>query len=396
MQHQIKLISVCLLLFACSVIPGVAKPDVTYLSLKRPLSYSQNGRYAVMIVEDKYMGGSLFGLTLLVVDPRNGTQSFGMHALTPVFKEFVKIPDSSQIAYLQYDPVYAHSVNFFMPNTGDQQIGVHYASSGKTIRQLQFSKDGKYLCIFYDSTPHPFASRLTKMQYQIRKRIQKIDGWYIQQVSRNGNKKDPKARMNRLFNNEEKEVFTEWVSIEKPKELPQIFTQPMPTITQHTKVHWSPDPNSSPTYLFVSDDSGIWCIPLHQPLPEFIPMWTKLINAERIHRFELSPTGTQLVYEVRPELKKRSDEEHEADPLGLENNIWLVDLTSFLSEKPKQNPLDWELDVTAKIIPSKIAKGWGATFNPNGKSLIYANTDECNIISLETMEHFWVDWTARQ
>ena len=396
MRHQLKLISVCLLLFTCLLIHTAAKPDVTYLSLKHPLSYSPDGQTAVMITEDKYVNGSLFGLTLLVVDPRNGTQSFGMHALTLDYKEFVAIPGSTHFAYLQYDPVYALSIGLFMPEAKEINTVIYYNSYGQTIAQLQTSKDRKHLCIFHDSTPHPFTSESKKMQHKIRKRLQILDGWTIMEMGGRRIRPDPKGEIQRLLTKAEKEAFTEWAPIEKPKVIPQIFTQPMPTITQDTKVQWSPDPNSSPTYIYVLDDTGIWCVSLSKPLPESVPMWTKLVNAERIHRFEISPTGTQLVYEVKQDLAKRTDQEQKADPLGLENDIWLVDITPFFVKKPKQNPLEWELDVTAELSPTKIAKGWGATFNPNGKSMIYSNTQETNIMSLETKEHYWVCWTAKQ
>lgn len=393
MRHQIKLIAVCLLLFACLLIPIAAKPDVTYFSLKHPVSYSPDCLASVMIVEDRYVSGSLYCLTLLVVDPRDGTQNFGMYVLTPNYKEVVAIPGSTHFAYLQYDPLNAHSIHVFMPETGDQIDGITYGSSGRTITQLQASKDGKYLCFFLPHIPHPYASASTKKEYQIRRHLQNLDenGWNIKIAD--GSHLSPEDQIKLiLLSKAEKDAFTEWAPIEKPSVIPQIFTQPMPTITLDTKVQWSPDSN----YLYVSDDTGIWCVSLRTPLPKYVPMWTKLVKAERIHRFQLSPTGTHLVYEVRPDLTKRTDEEQKADPFGLENEIWLVDLAPFFAKKPKPDPLEWESDVTEDLSPTKIAKGWGATFNPNGKSTIYSNTEETNIISLETLKHHLVDWSAKQ
>ena len=322
MRHQFKLISACYMLLIYLLIPVSAEIDVAYCSLKHPISYAPNGKAAVMIVEDRYEGGSLFGLTLLVVDPRNGTQNLGMYALTPEYKEIVAIPGSTHFAYLQFDPVYSYSINLFMPETGEHRIGVSYASAGKTSEQIQFSKDGKYLCYYKPNAPHPFSSASIKRQDKIRRMLQKIDGWAIKTLD-DGRRIRPEGKNETTlsFTEAEKDAFTEWAPIEKPKVIPQIFTQPMPTITLDTKVQWSPDSSSTP-YIYVSDDTGIWCVSLRSPLPEYVPTWTKLVNAKRIHRFQLSPTGTHLVYEVRPDMAKRPDEEQKADPLGLENEIW--------------------------------------------------------------------------
>lgn len=396
MFQKFARISVFFLLLMYLLIPVLAEIDVAYYSLKHPISYAPNGRVAVMIVEDRYVGGSLFGLTLLALDPRNGTQSIGMESLTPDYKEVVAIPGSTNFAYLQYDPVYSDSVNLFMPETGKQTTGFTYASFGKTLEQIQFSKDGKYFCYFSPNAPHPFSSASIKRKDKMRRMLQKVDGWVIMNlVDGRTIKPEGKEDITLHFTDAEKEAFTEWAPIEKPSKIPKIFTQPMPTISLDTKVQWSPDPSTKVPYIYVSDDTGIWCVPTGTALPVFLPMWTKLVNAERIHRFQVSPTQTHLVYEVRPDLSKRTKEEQNADPLGLENDIYLVDIRHFFVEKPKKKLMEWELDVTAELSPTKIAKGWGATFNPNGKSMIYSNTKATNIISLETMKHYWVDETIR-
>ena len=68
---------------------------------------------------------------------------------------------------------------------------------------------------------------------------------------------------------------------------------------------------------------------------------------------------TGLGFPLIIQLSRRSKEEQKADPLGLENDIFLVDIRPFFIEKPKQKPQEWEQDVTAVLSPTKIAKGWG-------------------------------------
>lgn len=385
MQRFFKLIAFCLLIFACLLLPASAAKlkNFRYLGLKHPTAYSPKGTFLVMVVEDRYMNGSVFGLQLLVLDPRSRTQNFGIHALTPDYKEVVTIPDSNSIAFLQYDPVEGYGVHLFMPDTLEEKRGFAY-ETGHSIEHLQFSQDGQYYCYFMPFIPHPFESKSTKMKAQVA-RVLQPPGWVINKME--GGRGPIKTKQGSLlFSKAEKEAFTEWAPIEKPKVIPQLFTQTMPTITRDTQVQWSPDSK----YIYVSDETGIWRVSL---IVEF-SMWIKIVNAERIHRFQISPIGTQLVYEVRPDIEARGEDAEREDPLGLENDIWLVDIEPILVEKKQPNPLKWQQDVTAEIKSRKVAKGWGATFNPNGESIIYSNTEECNIISLETMKHHWVDWVT--
>ncbi len=384
MQRLFKLISVCLLISACLCLPAsaVKLKNFRYLGLKHPTAYSPDGELVVMVVENKYMKGSVFGLQLLVLDPRSRTQNFGIHALTPEYKEVVTIPDSNNIAFLQYDPVEGYSVHLFMPDTLEQKRGLTF-NTGNSIEQLQFSQDGQYYCYFMPFTPHPLESKSTKMKAQVA-RVLQPPGWVIKKMEVGTIKTKQKTL---LFSKDEKESLTAWAPIEKPKVIPQLFTQTMPTITLDTQVQWSPDSK----YIYVSDGTGIWRVSL---IVEF-PMWIKIVNAERIHRFQLSPLGTQLVYEVRPDMEApRKEDDERNDPLGLENDIWLVDIEPIRVEKKQPTPLKWQQDITAEVTSRKVAKGWGATFNPNGKSIIYVNTQECNIISLETMKHHFIDWVT--
>ncbi len=387
MQRLFKLISVCFLISACLSFPASAAKlkNFRYLGLKHPTTYSPDGMALVMVVQDRYMNGSVFGLQLLVLDPRSQTQNFGIHALTPDYKEVVAIPDSNTIAFLQYDPVKGYGVHLFMPDTLEIKRGFAY-ETGDSIEQLQFSQDGQYYCYFMPFTSHPFESKSTKMKAQIA-RVLQPPGWLIKKMEVGTIKTKQKTL---LFSKDEKEALTAWAPIEKPKVIPQLFTQMMPTITLDTQVQWSPDSK----YIYVSDETGIWCVSLIFESPQWIPMWIKIVNAERVHRFQLSPIGTQLVYEVRPDMEAREEEDKREDPLGLENEIWLVDIEPILVKKKQPNPLNWQQDITAEVTPRKVAKGWGTTFNPNGKSIIYVNTEECNIISLETMKHHFIDWVT--
>ena len=200
-----------------------------------------------------------------------------------------------------------------------------------------------------------------------------------------------------IFSKQEKEAFTEWAPIEKPKVIPKLFTQPMPKITLETQVQWSPDSK----YIYVLDDTGIWRV---KPIPTYFPMWTKVVNAKRVLRFRLSQTGNKLLYEITPDLKAQSDVEIRKDPHGLENEIWLVSLDPINVEKAFPTKAEaiaargpvWQLDVTTELSPRKIAKGWGASFNPYGKSVNYADLEGGKILNLETMKSGLVEWTARK
>lgn len=122
-------------------------------------------------------------------------------------------------------------------------------------------------------------------------------------------------------------------------------------------------------------------------------MWTKIVNAPRISNLQISSTGKHLLYEVRPDLHKRSDEENLDDPFGLHNEIWLVDIEN-ISEPIRPTRADviaakgdvWQLDLTKKLVPRIIAKCWGATFNPSAKAINYANEDGHCLLDLETLK----------
>ncbi|MCG9126371.1 hypothetical protein JT359_02105 [Candidatus Poribacteria bacterium] len=383
MQYLYRLTYICLILCTYILNPTSAElKDYRYLGLMHPSAYSPDGKFVVMLIENRYVGGSEFSLVLLALDPKSHTQNFGIHALTPDYKEVVSIPSTNNFAFLQYDPIEGYGIHLFMPDTLEQKRGFTYETD-YPISKLQFSQDGQYYSYLMSFKSHPFESKSTKMK-DTASRLVQPPGWVIKKIGEGLPIKTKKNKI--IFSKTEKEEFAKWAPIEKPKIIPQLFTQPKPRITKDTQVEWAYDSKN----IYVLDDIGIWSV----SLTPYFPMWTKIVSKERIHRFQTSTKGSQILYEVMPDMKSRPDEENREDPHGLENSIWWVDLKLVLNENINQNPLRWELDVNSKITPRIIGKGWGAVFNPNGKTIIYANTDECKIINLETMGQHFVNWTT--
>lgn len=350
-----------------------------YIGLLHPLEFSPNGRYQVVISENRYHGGSDFALMLAVM--RNeGRDHHARYSLTPQYLEVVAAPDGN-ISYVRFDPSSDYAVDLILMKEGRLRTSIAVADS--PIEQLQFSEDGQHFCYFMPFEPHPFQPPEIKHE-QYFSRMFNPAGWMIYEMGRSSLLSDKTGGF--IFSDEEKKAFTKWAPIEEPKVIPQLYTQPMPKITLETKVHWAPDSK----YIYVYDGTGIWRVP---PYPNFCPMWTKIVHAPRISNLQISSTGKHLLYEMRPDVLTRSDEENRKDPFDLHNEIWLVDIEAIIEpiRLSKEEAVAakgdvWELDITKELKPHQIAKGWRAAFNPSGKTINYANTEGFFLLDFETME----------
>ncbi len=357
-----------------------------YIGLIHPQSFSPNGRYQVLISENRYHGGSEFFLMLAITE-NEGRAKFGGYCLTPRYLEVVAAPHGN-ISCLYWHSSKDYAIALVLMDK--VMMRPHIATSNGPIEQLQFSKDGQHFCYFVPLEPHPFQSPEMKRAVKLS-RVFNPAGWMIQET--NGKVlQNKKGRL--FFSEEEKKAFTEWAPIEKPKVIPQLFAQAMPKITLETQVRWAPDGN----YIYVWDETGIWRV---APYPTLCPMWTKIVNTPRISNLQISSTGKHLLYEIRPDLLTRPDEENKNDPFGLHNEIWLVDIETIIEPiRPTREDAMatkgdvWPLDITKELNPHIIAKGWGATFNPSGKAINYANEEGHFLLDFETLKSVKIFYTG--
>ncbi len=174
----------------------------------------------------------------------------------------------------------------------------------------------------------------------------------------------------------------------------------MPKIALDTQIHWAADSK----YVYVLDETGIWRLELGII---YFPLWTKVVNSNTITRFQLPRTGTYLLYETLPDTNSKGDDNFLIklddfskgvydlpDPHKLTRDIWFVDTRAINekeeNEKPTvaeteaaQGPI-WLLDATSILSPTKIVRGWGASFNPISDKVISYSTFEGNyLLNLE-------------
>ena len=348
---------------------------LTYISLSHQPLISPDGKYLVMIKENRYVRGSEFSLNLWTMI-LEGEHFANDYALTPRYDEVVASPDSKIIAFVEYNMTTFYGVHFYLPEKGE--VNSAQAYSVERVDSFQFSKDQKYYR-FRNTLGHKFDTMKENLAAAILG-----PAWTIYDINEglpaNYNKENKVH-----WTKKEADKFTDWAPIKKPKVIPQFLTQPMPKITLETQdlMQWSPDSK----YLYLFDKTGLWRCDVRN---YYMPQWTKLVNVTDITRYELSPTGKHLVYEVLSDnpLEKTSGS---PDPDGLENIVWLLDLEK-INVETIESPLLlpggnlWELDATEKITPQKIASGWGAKFHPNGNILFYANLKGPYRLILDTME----------
>lgn len=364
--------------------------SVQYTGLVRKSHISHNGRHNVLIVENKYSGGSELSL-YLVTFTADGRFRLNDYSLTPRYDILVERPDGN-IGFVSFDTANQYTIRMYNPKK--TEISQPLDNTDRKITQLQFSKDLRAWCYNVDFSAHPWASKKQKLRAAANRAYYKrSSGWIILTEDDYGRTKTGDL----VFSDAEKETFTEWVPFEKPKKVPQLFTQLMPNITLETQVLWSPDSK----YIYVLDRTGIWRLQLGSV---FFPLWTQVVKKMDISRFEVSASGKALLYEtaLNPELKTADflvqfeDQIYGApDPYRLFYDIWMVDL-SPLAAKKVPSPIQkkhmsaggptWMPDTHNYLSPRLITRGLHATFNPVGQTIEVSTLDGQYGILIETMK----------
>lgn len=365
----------------------MADKSVQYTGLVRKSHISPNGRLNAMIVEDKYPKGSEFSLQL-VASAADGEFQLNSYSLTQRYDEFVLLPNGN-IAFIAFNAATDYTVQVYNPKKIAIDSPLEYEKM--KIVQLQFSEDMQSFCYYSDFAAHPLASTKQKLAGMLQKK-----GWLI---IHKGDFSFTKSG-GLVFSDVEKEAFTEWTPIVRPKELPQIFTQPIPKIDLKTQIQWSSDNK----YIYVLDKKALWRL---SPGSVYFPRWTLVVKNTNIARFEISPNGKTLLYETHRDTKTKTTSEDFLLDLGFDNHlyklkdlyglsrdIWLVDLTpinvDILPYSQDELVLAggpiWPLDVTKQISSRRITRGWGATFNPIGETIEVSTLVGHRVVNIKTLK----------
>ncbi len=342
-----------------------------YKGLCRKFHLSPDGRHNAIIVENKYPHGSEYSLHLITMNT-TGYEILNDYSLTPRYSSVIQTPDGN-IAFVTFDTVEQYKVHTYNPKKLEIGHALEYADH--QVKQIQFSKDMRTCGIYQDFSAHPLSSKKQKQSVAVNRAFFKRDGgWII--ITEGDYAKTQIGDI--IFSDKEKENYTEWAPIEKPKKIPEVFTQPMPIINLETQISWSHDSN----HIYVLDKKGIWRLSLG---PIYFPIWTLLIKQENIIQFEPSPFGKMLLYKTIPD---PTDVDYLitldfikvnqlADPYALTFDIWLVSLMSLKDEIPNPTQEElilaggpvWLLDATPHLSPRKLTRALEANFNPIGGTI---------------------------
>ena len=303
----------------------------------RPL-FSPSGEHLAFLSERRYNQTREYTLSILTARREDSKGDFRIgYSLTPRIHDVTISPDQKIIAYLAHDIDYWFGIYFYFIDTG-KAFGIEWSSQGSKIEKLQFSKDQRY--IRYYSTP--FTPNDGSLGNRINAAVVKTVNakWIGMSIA---------GKPGYIFSKAE-QAKMDWAPIEKPKEIPAFLTQSVPKIKKDTQMQWAPDSKS----LYLVDETGLWRSDIGIP---FIYQWTQIVKAPAIARFQLSPIGTHLLYEVTLEGKE-------------EKAIWILRLKSELSDPSGAEPRE-------------IARGWDATFGPEGKTIFYSNLEAFTEIYLD-------------
>ena len=388
MRYLFKL-SIFLVVFI-GLLPKVIMADksVQFNGLFRKSHISPNGRLNALIVEDKYPKGSEFSL-LLVASAADGEFQLNFYSLTPRYDEFVLLSNGN-IAFIAFNTATHYTVQVYNPKKIEMSSPLEYESM--KIEKLQFSKDLQSFCYHSDFAAHPLASTKQKLKTMLQKK-----GWLITHKGDLGITESGGL----IFSKDEKEALTEWAPVVRPKELPQIFTQPIPKINLETQIQWSSDNK----YIYVLDDTALWHL---SPGSVYFPRWTQVIKNTNIARFEISPNGQTLLYEIHRDTETKTTSEdflldlgefdnrlyRVKDVFGLSRDIWLADLTLINVDMPPHSQDElvlaggpiWPLDVTKQLSSRRITLGWGATFNPIGETIEVSTLVGHRVVNIKTLK----------
>ncbi len=372
MRYSFKIILCFVLLFVGFLSQVNAEnKSAQYKGLCRKFHISPDGRHNAIIVENRYPLGSEYSLHLITMNT-TGYNRLNAYSLTPRYNTFLKTPDGN-IAFVTFDTADQYKVHVYNPKKLEIGPALEYADY--QITRIQCSKDMHIYCIYQDFSAHPLSSNKQKQSAAVNRAFFKRDGGWI--IINDGDYAKTKSG-DIIFSEEEKENYTEWAPIEKPKKIPKVFTQPMPIINLETQISWSHDSN----HIYVLDKKGIWRLSLG---PIYFPTWTLLIKQENIIQFEPSPFGKMLLYKTIPDPKDVNylitldfiKVNQLADPYALTFDIWLVSLLSLKDEIPNPTQEElisaggpvWLLDATPHLSPRKLTRALEANFNPIGKTI---------------------------
>ena len=309
------------------IVFGIAHSEERVGLTHRPLP-SPDGAHLVFISERRYNGNHEY--TLSIRTARRGRHFSIGYSLTPRIHEVISSPDRKIVAYLAQDVDYWFGIYFYYIDT-DKAFGFEWSSTGSNIEKFQFSKDQKY--IRYYSTPS-ICDDGNVGKRTIALVVEKTAGKWVGMPIELLKGEPP------YFYSKEEHAKIDWAPVEKPNEIPGFLTQRVPKIKKETQMQWSHDSKT----LYLLDETGIWASNIGAP---FIFQWNLIVRAPSISRFQLSPDGAHLLYEVAAEGEE-------------ERAIWILDVKPELS-----NPSEGE--------PRYVAKGWAATFSRDGSTFFYAN-----------------------
>lgn len=299
---------------------------------------SPDGKHIALISEWRHNKTQQYTLTLLTRKKYDHYRTY--YSLTPHIKEIILTPDDKTVAYLARDFCNAFGIYFYLPDK-DVSFGIDYGDPHSKLEKLQFAKNQEYMRYYVK----PFVSHDGSAAEQIGAAIAKvIPGRWVAISLKNGKYILSKKEQDKI----------DWVPIEKPKEIPAFLTQPVPKIQKETQMQWTPDSKN----LYLLDETGIWRSDIGKP---FIYQWTQIVEVPFISRFQLSPKGTHLLYEVLSENKEER-------------------VIGILRVEPKSS------DPSAEK-PHEIGKGWSATFSQDGNFVFYANLSGFYQFDLKQMKY---------
>ncbi len=353
-----------LILIAIVIIPNVAH-SVERIGLTHHPLPSPDGEHLVLISERTYhpdkqdfsLMHSECSLTLWTANRHD--DFFIQYSLTPRIHDVIRSPNGNVIAYLSLDMNLWYAICFYFPDRGEA-FGIEYCDTGTTIDKIQLSTDLEWIRYYiraridrdkpvYDAKPNlPPSKSITRLFPNLtpRKSIKQklsdvINGQWTASGVHTGEY---------LFTKKEQDKI-EWAAIERPEEIPAFLTQPVPKIQKDTQMQWSPDSKS----LYLLNEKGIWRSDIGKP---FVYQWTLILEIPSILRFQLSPKGTHLLYEVSLETPYELTLEQQE-----EREIWILNLESGS--------------------PNKLGKGWASAFSHDGNTLFYGNFDEFQEYNLD-------------
>ena len=316
-------------LIGISTLFKISHAEIRTGLVHRPLP-SPDGAHIALISEWRHNEIREYTLTLLTRKKAGYYRTY--YSLTPRVKEILLTPDGKTVAYLARDFCNGFGIYYYLPNE-DVSFGIDWGSALSKLEKVQFAKDQRYLRYHVKPLISHDGSAAQRLGAAVVAPV--ILGQWVVMSLENGKY---------IYSKKEQDKI-DWAPTECPKEIPAFLTQPVPNIEKETQMQWAPDSKS----LYLLDAAGIWRSNIGKP---FIYQWTQILQKPAISRFQLSPKGTHLLYEI--ELAHQEDRE-----------IWILNLESES--------------------PAKIGSGWSATFSQDGTFVFHGNLSGFHQFNLEQM-----------